>query len=89
MFIATFLAKVLKSFLEIEIEFPGLGRFYTATGLTRLSRLETSILLSVIFLIVGIVFYKVDVEKVMSKLRVFGNPANAVGFKEKVWGRNR
>jgi membrane protein DedA with SNARE-associated domain len=69
MFIVTFLAKVLKGFLEIGLEYAGLGRLYTATGLTGLSRLETSILLSVVFLIVGIVFYKVDLEKVVSKLR--------------------
>jgi membrane protein DedA with SNARE-associated domain len=69
MFIVTFLAKVLKGFLEIGLEYAGLGRLYTATGLTGLSRLETSILLSVFFLIVGVVFYKVDLEKVVSKLR--------------------
>jgi len=69
MFIVTFLAKVLKGFLEIGLEYAGLGRLYRATGLTGLSRLETSILLSVVFLIVGIVFYKVDLEKVISKLR--------------------
>jgi membrane protein DedA with SNARE-associated domain len=69
MFIVTFLAKVLKGFLEIGLEYAGLGRLYTATGLTGLSRLETSILLSVVFLIVGVVFYKIDVEKVISKLR--------------------
>jgi len=69
MFIVNFLAKVLKGFLEIGLEYAGLGRLYRATGLTGLSRLETSILLSVVFLIVGIVFYKVDLEKVISKLR--------------------
>jgi len=69
MFIITFVAKVLKSFLEIGIEYAGLGRFYTATGLTGLSRVGTSILLSVVFLIVGVVFYKVDLEKVMSRLK--------------------
>jgi membrane protein DedA with SNARE-associated domain len=69
MFIVTFLAKVLKGFLEIGLEYAGLGRLYTATGLTGLSRLETSILLSVVFLIVGVVFYKVDLEKVVSRLR--------------------
>jgi membrane protein DedA with SNARE-associated domain len=75
MFIITFLAKVLKSFLEIGIEYAGLGRLYTATGLTGLSRLETSILLSVVFLIVGAVFYKVDLENVMSKLRRVRKPS--------------
>ncbi|OLE90827.1 MAG: hypothetical protein AUF79_08295 [Crenarchaeota archaeon 13_1_20CM_2_51_8] len=75
MFIITFLAKVLKSFLEIGIEYAGLGRLYTATGLTGLSRLETSVLLSVVFLIVGVVFYKVDLEKVLSKLRRVRNPS--------------
>ena len=69
MFIVTFLAKVLKGFLEIGLEYAGLGRLYRATGPTGLSRLETSILLSVVFLIVGVVFYKVDLEKVISKLR--------------------
>jgi ABC-type antimicrobial peptide transport system permease subunit len=69
MFIVTFLAKVLKGFLEIGLEYAGLGRLYTATGLTGLSRLEASILLSVVFLIIGIVFYKVDLEKVISRLR--------------------
>jgi len=60
---------VLKSFLEIGIEYAGLGRLYTATGLTGLSRLEISILLSVVFLILGVAFYKVDLEKVISRLR--------------------
>ena len=69
MFIVTFLAKTLKSFLEIGIEYAGLGRLYTAAGLTGLSRIETSILLSLVFLIVGVVFYKVDPEKVISRLR--------------------
>jgi len=75
MFIITFLAKVLKGFLEIGIEYAGLGRLYTATGLTGLSRLETSILLSVVFLIVGVVFYKVDLAKVISKLRRVRKPS--------------
>jgi membrane protein DedA with SNARE-associated domain len=69
MFIVTFLAKVLKGFLEIGLEYAGLGSLYRATGLTGLSRLETSVLLSVVFLIVGIIFYKIDLEKVISKLR--------------------
>jgi len=69
MFIITFLAKVAKSFLEIGVEYAGLGRLYTATGLTGLSRLETSILLSAVFLIVGIAFYKIDLEKIVSRLR--------------------
>ena len=68
-FVVTFLAKIVKSSLEIGIEYAGLGRLYTATGLTGLSRTETSILFSVIFLIVGVVFYKVDMEKVIARLR--------------------
>ena len=74
-FIITFFAKVLKSFLEIGVEYAGLGRLYTATGLTGLSRLETSILLSAVFLIVGVVFYKVDLEKVISRLRCVRKPS--------------
>jgi len=69
MFIITFVAKVLKSFLEIGIEYAGLGRLYSATGLTGLSRIETSILFSIVFLIIGVVFYKVDLEKVISRLK--------------------
>jgi membrane protein DedA with SNARE-associated domain len=69
MFVITFVAKLLKSFLEIGIEYAGLGRLYNATGLTGLSRIETSILFSVVFLIVGVVFYKVDLEMVISRLR--------------------
>ena len=69
MFIITFLAKILKSFLEIGIEYAGLGRLYTATGLTGLSRLETSIFFSMVFLIVGVVFYKIDLERVISRLK--------------------
>jgi len=75
MFIVTFLAKTLKSFLEIGIEYAGLGRLYTAAGLTGLSRIETSILLSLVFLIVGVVFYKVDPEKVISRLRHVRKPS--------------
>jgi membrane protein DedA with SNARE-associated domain len=69
MFVITFVAKLLKSFLEIGIEYAGLGRLYNATGLTGLSRIGTSILFSVVFLIVGVVFYKVDLEMVISRLR--------------------
>lgn len=69
MFIITFFAKILKSFLEIGIEYAGLGRLYTATSLTGLSRLETSILFSVVFLLVGVVFYKVDLDRATSRLR--------------------
>ena len=69
MFVITFIAKVLKSFLEIGIEYAGLGRLYSATGLTGLSRIETSIIFSVIFLLVGVAFYKIDLEKVISRLR--------------------
>jgi membrane protein DedA with SNARE-associated domain len=78
MFIITFIAKILKSFLEIGIEYAGLGRLYTATGLTGLSRLETSILFSAAFLIVGVVFYKVDLEKVISRLRPVQKPASVL-----------
>jgi hypothetical protein len=77
MFIITFLAKVVKGFLEIGIEYAGLGRLYTATGLTGLSRLETSILFSVVFLIVGVVFYKIDLEKVISRLKHRVTPVDA------------
>jgi membrane protein DedA with SNARE-associated domain len=77
MFVITFLAKVLKGFLEIGIEYAGLGRLYTATGLTGLSRLATSILFSVVFLVVGVIFYKVDFEKVISRLKHRVTPANA------------
>ncbi len=76
MFIVTFFAKVLKGFLEIGIEYAGLGRLYTATGLTGLSRLETSILFSVVFVIIGVVLYKVDLDKVISRLRRRVAPAN-------------
>jgi membrane protein DedA with SNARE-associated domain len=69
MFIITFVAKVLKSFLEIGIEYAGLGRLYSATGLTGLSRIETSIIFSVVFLIVGVAFYKIDMEKLISKVK--------------------
>jgi len=74
MFIITFAAKLLKS-LEIGIEYAGLGRLYTATGLTGLSRLETSILFSIVFLIVGVVFYKIDLERVVSRFRTLRKPS--------------
>jgi membrane protein DedA with SNARE-associated domain len=77
MFIVTFLAKVLKGFLEIGIEYAGLGRLYTAAGLTGLSRMETSVLFSVVFLIVGVVFYKIDLEKLISRLKHQVKPADA------------
>lgn len=68
-FIITFVAKVLKSFLEIGLEYVGLGRLYTATGLTGLSRIEASILFSMVFVVLGIVLYKVDMERLISRLK--------------------
>jgi uncharacterized membrane protein YdjX (TVP38/TMEM64 family) len=69
MFIVTFVAKLVKSFIEIGIEYAGLGRIYSANGLLGLSRLGASILTSILFLVLGIVLYKLDLEKLLSKFK--------------------
>ncbi len=69
MFTVTLFAKLVKSFIEIGIEYAGLGRISSTTGLFGLSRLGTSILLSVVFLLLGILFFKLDFEKLFSRFK--------------------
>lgn len=69
MFIVTFLAKLVKGFIEIGVEYAGLGRIYPATGLLGLSRLGTSILMSILILVLGIALYRLDLEKLWLKFR--------------------
>jgi len=60
---ATLAAKLLKSAVEIELEFLGVLRFSNFTRhVLHLSPLEFSAVLSVIFVILGIFFFKYDWE---------------------------
>jgi len=68
-FTVTFFAKIVKGFIEIGIEYEGLGRILSTTGFLGLSRLGSSILLSVVFLILGILFFKIDLEKLYSRFK--------------------
>jgi hypothetical protein len=66
----TFLAKLAKSTFEILLEFTGIVGISLLLGL---SSLELSILLSVVFLVLGIVIYKVDWEPfVTGASKLFG-----------------
>jgi len=69
LFTVTFLAKLVKGFIEIGLEYASFGQIFPETGLFGLSRLVTSILLSVVFLLFGIVFFKLDMEKLFSRLK--------------------
>jgi len=69
LFTVTFLAKLVKGFIEIGLEYASFGQIFPETGLLGLSRLVTSILLSVVFLLFGIVFFKLDMEKLFSRLK--------------------
>ena len=69
LFTVTFIAKLVKGFIEIGLEYASFGQIFPETGLFGLSRLVTSILLSVVFLLFGIVFFKLDMEKLFSRLK--------------------
>ncbi len=75
-FIVTFFAKKLKGFIEIGIEYAGLGKILPTTGFSGLSRLGDSILLSAVFLILGILLFKIDLEKLY--LRFKHEPAHSL-----------
>jgi hypothetical protein len=68
MFSVTIIAKIVKSAVEIELELLGILRFtkliHNFIGLTPL---EFSILLSILFIVLGIFFFKFDWELLMRK----------------------
>lgn len=74
----TFLAKLSKSAFEILLEFSGiLGfAFYTHRYLG-LSRLDLSIVVSIAFIVLGIVIYKLDWEKLINFVRGHGYGSHA------------
>ena len=63
----TFTAKLVKSAFEIFLEFTGILGVST---FLELSPLELSILLSVLFIVLGFVIYKVDWEPFVTKARL-------------------
>jgi len=69
LFTVTLFAKVVKGFVEIGVEYASFGHLFPETGIFGLSRLATSILLSVLFLLFGIAFFKLDMEKLFSRLK--------------------
>jgi hypothetical protein len=58
----TFAAKLLKSSFEILLELSGIIGISKATRFLGLTRLDTSILLSVAMIVIGIVIYKINWE---------------------------
>ena len=75
----TFLAKLSKSAFEILLEFSGiLGIFAIGHGklLFGLTRLEFSILLSCVFIVLGVAIYKLDWEKWLNLFMRRANPAS-------------
>jgi membrane protein DedA with SNARE-associated domain len=69
----TFLAKLSKSAFEILLEFSGIGgfAFYTNRYLG-LSRLDLSIAVSIGFIVLGVVIYKLDWDKWINLVRGHG-----------------
>ena len=66
----TFMAKLAKSAFEILLELSGIIEIATLTHrFLGLSRLDTSILLSVAMIILGIVIYKIDWEATINAAR--------------------
>lgn len=64
----TFVAKLAKSAVEIFLEFNGIVDISAITrNIFALSSLEFSIILSVFFVILGIVLYKLDWESILRK----------------------
>jgi len=69
MFSVTILAKIVKSAIEISLEFFGILRITNfIPHLLHITPFEFSILLSVIFVILGIVFFKYDWEKLLNRV---------------------
>ncbi len=69
LFTVTLFAKIVKGFVEIGVEYASFGHLFPEMGFFGLSRLATSILLSVLFLLFGIAFFKLDMEKLFSRLK--------------------
>jgi membrane protein YqaA with SNARE-associated domain len=76
----TFLAKFTKSAFEILLEFSGILGFSTFTfRYLGLSRLDVSIILSAILLILGVVIYKIDWQRwIDAARRLFGFKTNTL-----------
>jgi hypothetical protein len=67
LFTVTLFAKIVKGFVEIGVEYASFGHLFPETGFFGVSRIATSILLSVLFLLFGIAFFKLDLEKLFSR----------------------
>jgi hypothetical protein len=77
----TFLAKFAKSAIEIYIEFKGLfGFFNYSRSSFGLSPLESTLILSALFVLLGVVLYKIDWEKLLRRAGVLkGTKPEATG----------
>jgi hypothetical protein len=66
----TYLAKVVKGSVEISVELSGLSWLVNLNngGVLGLTRLEFSLLLSGIFIVIGVVVYKLDWAKIIEKV---------------------
>jgi membrane protein DedA with SNARE-associated domain len=62
----TFLAKFIKSAFEILLELSGILTISKATRFLGLTRLDTSILLSVAMIVLGVVIYKMNWEPIIA-----------------------
>ena len=66
----TFIAKLAKSTFEIYLEFTGIVAISSIVyNFLGLSRLELAILLSLVFVVLGIVIYKVDWERLLARAK--------------------
>ncbi|MDA4127156.1 MAG: hypothetical protein OK452_08160 [Thaumarchaeota archaeon] len=82
----TLLAKILKSGFEIAIELTILKGLFSTFGF---SRLDVTIVLIAVFLVIGILIYQVDWEKTYRKIRSRGkgappNASSALGSERSV-----
>ena len=72
----TLVAKVMKSALEIAVELTLLVDVKNVFGF---DRLETTIALSAMFVLLGVVFYKLDWRKTYERVKLMLNPRRSAG----------
>ncbi len=73
MFSVTIAAKVVKSTFEIALEFYGV--LVITSHLFGLSRVESSILLTIVFVVLGVLLFKYDWESILHRLHLGASQA--------------
>jgi arginine exporter protein ArgO len=80
----TFLAKLAKSAVEIFLEFNGiLGLSSFTRRIFGFSWLEFSLLTALLFVVLGVVIYKLDWESLLRRARLIKNPGQLEGEKDR------